>query len=661
MPTASARGRSSPSPNPSVGAAGLPGRPYLRPALAAIVVLCLAAAPVAAAGRIALLPLRNTGSASPALAWIEEGLPASVGLLLAAEVGWESLPGERVAAAAASWGPVDAPPADEALRLLAAAGAKAALAGTFQAQAGSLRLQAELYTDLAAAAPPLRISLSGKLGQVPALASALAEIVGEALEQRFLRVLRPPLPSPPDFLPVRLEPSFGPKNPLENFAQSETFLLTALKIDPNNADAYAQLGVLYARNGRDEKALANLTTAVDLSPRTPRYHWDRGVALYQQGQLEEALTEFLQSTVIDETFVEGFVALASLHRRLGDREAGEAALEKALKARPEDPGALVAMGINAYLAGDAAAARALFEKARGADPRSAAASVNLALIAWDEGNLDAARKDLERALATEPAGPEALNNLGILDGVRGASEAAAEHFRRAIEAGAPKRTTLFNLGTLQLQAGQLTEAAATLQRVLDIDAEFLPARNNLGVIHLVRGQAGEAIAILAGARDDSPAAALPAYNLALAHQLGRNAQQALVHYLRALQSRRDLTAAHVNLGILFEGMGRPEKALTEYLKALSAENAGAEIYTYLGQIYAQRGYGGMADETIRKTTLVDPNLSLAWHALATNLEPLDRTKAAATWRQFLDAVRRDRNRSFWVPIAERRLAALGSP
>jgi Flp pilus assembly protein TadD len=106
-------------------------------------------------------------------------------------------------------------------------------------------------------------------------------------------------------------------------------------------------------------------------------------------------------------------------------------------------------------------------------------------------------------------------------------------------------------------------------------------------------------------------------------------------------------------------MGRPEKALTEYLKALSAENAGAEVYTYLGQIYAQRGYGDMADETIRKTTLVDPNLPLAWHALATRLEPLDRPKAAASWRQFLDAVRRDRNRSFWVPIAERRIAALG--
>jgi len=626
-----------------------------------LILLFPASSPATAAERVAVLPMRNTGSASPQLAWVEEGLPASVGLLLAAEAGWEGIAPEQAAACAAAWGPVDAPPAAEAVRLLTAAGAKAALTGTFQAQAGALRLQADLYPDLAASAPALHISLSGKLGQMPALASALAEIVGEALEGRFLHVLRPPLPSPPDFLAARLEPSFGPKNPLENFSQSEAFLLTALKIDPNNADAYAQLGILYARNGQSEKALANLTTAVDLSPKTPRYHWDRGVALYQQGQLEEALTEFLQSTVIDETFIDGFVALGSLHRRLGDREASQAALEKALKARPDDPVALVAIGINAYVAGDSTAARASFEKARGIDPRMSAASVNLALLDWEEGSPDAARKNLERALAAEPAAPEALNNIGILEGARGNVDAASEFLRRALEAGAPRRATVYNLGTLQLQAGHLVEAAGTLQRVLDIDADYLPARNNLGFAQLVRGKAVEAIATLTSVHDDSPAAALPSYNLALAHQLGRNAQQALVHYLRALQSRRDLTAAHVNLGILFEGMGRPEKALTEYLKALSAEDASPEIYTYLGQIYAQRGYGGMADETIRKTTLVDSSLPLAWHALAVRLEALDRPKAAATWRQFLDVVRRDRNRSFWVPIAERRIAALGTP
>jgi hypothetical protein len=65
----------------------------------------------------------------------------------------------------------------------------------------------------------------------------------------------------------------------------------------------------------------------------------------------------------------------------------------------------------------------------------------------------------------------------------------------------------------------------------------------------------------------------------------------------------------------------------------------------------------MTEETVRKTTLVDPTLPLAWHTLATNLEALDKGKAAVAWRQFLDAVRRDRNRAFWIPIAEQHLSS----
>ena len=87
-------------------------------------------------------------------------------------------------------------------------------------------------------------------------------------------------------------------------------MLTALKIDPNNADAYFQLGSLYARNNLLEKALAHLKSAVELSPKSARYHWGLGVAYSLQGQQEDALTEFLQSTVIDENFTEGFIALA---------------------------------------------------------------------------------------------------------------------------------------------------------------------------------------------------------------------------------------------------------------------------------------------------------------------------------------------------------------
>jgi tetratricopeptide (TPR) repeat protein len=624
-------------------------------------VLFVPAAPAAAAGRIAVLPWRTPTTATP-YGWLGDGPHVLVGLLLAAQAGWEPLSREDTARVSAAWGPPDGPPASEAVKILIDAGVGAAVACAAAEQAGTLRVQGDLYLDITGGSPPLHFAYTGKMNQVTTIAMLIAEVAGEALERRFPRALRPPLPSPPEFILSRLEPSFGARNQQENLAQTEAFMLAALKIDPNNADAYFLLGSLYARSNLLDKALAHLKSAVELNPKSARYHGGLGVTYFLKGLQEDALTEFLQSTVIDENYTEGFIALGTLHRRLGDLEASRTAFERAAKTRPEDPLVLTALGVNAYLARDRDTARARFEAARAVDPRTVAASINLALLQWEEGSVEGANKDLERALAVEPSNPEALMNMAIVDGARGAYAQAAEKITLAMAAGAPKREALYNLGTLQLQAGRLSEAAQTLQRVLDIDPQHIPARNNLGLIQLLRGQLEETSSTLAGATgDDSPSGALLAYNLAFLHQIQRGGQQSLIHYLRALQLRRDFTLAHINLGILFETMGRPEKALTEYLKALGSAELHPEVYTWLGQIYTQRGYGSMTEETIRKTTLVDPNLPLAWHALATGLEAFDKRKAAIAWRQFLDVVRRDRNRAFWVPIAEQRLAALGSP
>jgi len=629
--------------------------------LVALAILVVPAVPASAAGRIAVLPWRIT-TAAPEYSWLGDGPHVLVGQLLAAQAGWEPLSREDTARVSAAWGPPDGPPAPEAVKILIDAGVGAAVVCAAEEQAGTLRIQGDLYRDLTAGSPPLHFTYTGKTNQVTTIAMLIAEVAGEALERRFPRALRPPLPSPPDFLLSRLEPSFGARNQQENLAQTEAFMLAALKIDPNNADAYFQLGSLYARSNLLDKALAHLKSAVELSPKSARYHWGLGVTYFLQGLQEDALTEFLQSTVIDENYTEGFIALGALHRRLGDPEASQAAIERAAKTRPEDPLVLTALGVNAYLARDPAAARARFEEARAVDPRAVAASINLALLQWEGGSVEGARKELERALAVEPSNPEALMNMALVDEARGAYAQAAERLNLALAAGAPRRAALYNLGTLQLQAGRLAEAAQTLQRVLDIDPQHTPARNNLALIQLLRGQLEETLSTLAGAtRDDSPSGALLAYNQAFLHQIQRGEQQSLIHYLRALQLRRDFTLAHINLGILFETMGRPEKALTEYLKALSSEELHPEVYTWLGLIYTQRGYGSMTEDTIRKTTLVDPNLPLAWHALATSFEAFDKRKAAVAWRQFLDVVRRDRNRAFWVPIAEQRLAALGQP
>jgi Flp pilus assembly protein TadD len=105
-------------------------------------------------------------------------------------------------------------------------------------------------------------------------------------------------------------------------------------------------------------------------------------------------------------------------------------------------------------------------------------------------------------------------------------------------------------------------------------------------------------------------------------------------------------------------MDRPEKALTEYLKVLSSTHTQPEIYIYLGLNYARRGYGSMAEETIRKATIVEGNRPDPYYYLALSQEERKDSGAVDSWRRFTATVRRDPNRSFWVPFAEQRIKDL---
>ena len=160
-----------------------------------VAMLLVHATPAVAAGRIAVLPWRIT-AAAPEYGWLGVGPHVLVGQLLAAQAGWEPLSREDTARVSAAWGPPDGPPAPEAVKILIDAGVGASVVCAAEEQAGTLRIQGDLYRDIPGGSPPLHFSYTGRTNQVATIAILIAEVAGEALEQRFPRALRPPLPSP---------------------------------------------------------------------------------------------------------------------------------------------------------------------------------------------------------------------------------------------------------------------------------------------------------------------------------------------------------------------------------------------------------------------------------------------------------------------------------
>ncbi|MEG3859377.1 tetratricopeptide repeat protein [Microcoleus sp. herbarium12] len=70
---------------------------------------------------------------------------------------------------------------------------------------------------------------------------------------------------------------------------AETAFRRAIQIDPNFAEAYANLGSLLANQNKLADAISNLQTAIRLKPNSPEFHYMFGQVLYAQNKMSEAL------------------------------------------------------------------------------------------------------------------------------------------------------------------------------------------------------------------------------------------------------------------------------------------------------------------------------------------------------------------------------------
>jgi Flp pilus assembly protein TadD len=83
-------------------------------------------------------------------------------------------------------------------------------------------------------------------------------------------------------------------------ADAERAFLALTKSDPDLGGPHANLGVIYRDSGnRLEQAVAELETAVKLSPRQPAFFNELGVAYRQAGQFDKARQAYEQAVTLD--------------------------------------------------------------------------------------------------------------------------------------------------------------------------------------------------------------------------------------------------------------------------------------------------------------------------------------------------------------------------
>ena len=144
----------------------------------------------------------------------------------------------------------------------------------------------------------------------------------------------------------------------------------AVEIDPNYAQAYNGLGLVYAALGEDAKADGNFKKAIQVEPRNSESHNNYGSFLCARKRYDESITHFLEA-VKNPLYSTPYLAYANAgicSARKNDIKNAETYLTKALQIEPLTHPAATQLAEIQLKRGDASAANKTLQNALLANP-----------------------------------------------------------------------------------------------------------------------------------------------------------------------------------------------------------------------------------------------------------------------------------------------------
>lgn len=110
----------------------------------------------------------------------------------------------------------------------------------------------------------------------------------------------------------------------------------AIALNPNDADAYSQLGTTLNMVGRAQEAIAPLEKSIRMNPMAPAYYYRRlGTAYRFTGRYEEAIEQYKKAVSLAPNSLWPHIGLAATYSAVGRYEEARSEASEALKIQPK--------------------------------------------------------------------------------------------------------------------------------------------------------------------------------------------------------------------------------------------------------------------------------------------------------------------------------------
>ena len=351
--------------------------------------------------------------------------------------------------------------------------------------------------------------------------------------------------------------------------EAENILRQILKVNPAQAEALHQLGLLLFATGRRREAMDPLVQATRSAGTNPMYHANLCEIARQNGDFETAVAAGQKAVALRPNYAEAWnnLGVAWFDRR--DFRKAVDCYRTALKHRADYVQAASNLANALHQLGEDEEALSHYDRALRLDPNFVEAQNNKATVLRDLHRHEEAVPIYRAALARNPNYVEAINNLGLCLNEMGQKSEAIELFKRSIALKPEFPDTHTFLGTVLVERKRGEEALVEAQTALRLAPRNPENYNLLGRVYFELGRYDEALAALDDAVKLKPTMADAWNNRGnMLKELGRM-DEARAAYERALTLKPSLWGTYVNYS---DAEKIPADApLAKRLEAMSAD------------------------------------------------------------------------------------------
>jgi tetratricopeptide (TPR) repeat protein len=197
------------------------------------------------------------------------------------------------------------------------------------------------------------------------------------------------------------------------YDSAERDLKMAIQTDPTYDVAHYNLGKVFQKQRKWDKAIEAFESAAQRAPSNANYQYDLGEAYLESKQMERAEQALKKATELDEKLFKAHWRLGLVYILLERPKDADAALRKAIDANPRLDKPFVALG-HLYLDYDAAKeAAVVFSECVRANEMSSECHNGHGLALKDLKQYEQAASEFKKALELEPGLTTAIYNAGM--------------------------------------------------------------------------------------------------------------------------------------------------------------------------------------------------------------------------------------------------------